>query len=980
MLELFWPDAEPKRARDSLKTALWSVRRAIRDGGNDPDAFVAATKSTVRWIAPTMLDADELTALATKDDPQADRAAVALYGGDFLDADYGEWASSERERFAALFETALSRMVVATDDVAIARQLLERNPYDERAYATLIDAEIAAGRENTARVIFERCRRALVEFGAEPSIEFAARYRELAADTDQTRAYTVAFAGRAHELGELHALCRRFAAGERGYVLLHGDAGSGKSTLLRRLEATLARDDVAAVWIVGVDEDPRAFGPFGATYETLTGIPLVQLVARAGDGIVAALAGGIADALPIGATLALDDAQSLGLQARDVLVELARRVVERGHPVVVAARPEGVTELRVALLGITLHDIALGDLTAEDVADIVRVSARQPIPELAAALYERTRGHPLFVASLLEDLARSGALRRDGPAWSVAADLSRHLVLPASLVAFVEARLRSRGNDAASVACALALEPDASADDLGAALRLDEPQVLDALDDLLRLGVIVERDDGTSFRYVHDAVREVAARLLNAGRRARLHRAFAARLDGAVTPDAGLRRARHLNASGMRLEAGLGFEHAAVESLSWSAFRDAAQRAREGIATVERLARSSERDATLAKLHFRLAGALEFDGRPAEAFAAATDGLAYARTSANDDIAVTALFRRASASEDLERYDDALADFRDGERLSRKLAVEEWIAKALLAQVVVLMPLGRHAEARAAGEEAFAIAERIDAEYMAAGVAAQLVEVALLRTDFKEAARWADVAIERGRRAPPSSLALAHRANALLAYALERYALVDEHLELALAFERQQRQEVFGQGGFGSGLWMFACLYLRGVARAATAEWDAALADAEAVVAGAPALAGLSKYANPLRLLRIDALLGRGAAADIGEVAIEAERLAPVRSLPTTLGWSDLPELAGARVAARLRRHDASALLQAAFDRLETRAAVARLDADRSFAKLAAAADEAGDLGLRDKASQRARALRADRIGVAGPLWGGAPM
>jgi DNA-binding SARP family transcriptional activator len=59
LLDIFWPDAEPDRARDSLKTALWSIRRCLRSAGIDADDFLVANKSVVRWCADTTVDATQ---------------------------------------------------------------------------------------------------------------------------------------------------------------------------------------------------------------------------------------------------------------------------------------------------------------------------------------------------------------------------------------------------------------------------------------------------------------------------------------------------------------------------------------------------------------------------------------------------------------------------------------------------------------------------------------------------------------------------------------------------------------------------------------------------------------------------------------------------------------------------------------------------------------------------------------------------------
>ncbi|MDP9023793.1 MAG: winged helix-turn-helix domain-containing protein [Candidatus Eremiobacteraeota bacterium] len=42
LIERFWPDIEPERSRQSLNTAVWSIRKQIRSAGLDPAAVFSA--------------------------------------------------------------------------------------------------------------------------------------------------------------------------------------------------------------------------------------------------------------------------------------------------------------------------------------------------------------------------------------------------------------------------------------------------------------------------------------------------------------------------------------------------------------------------------------------------------------------------------------------------------------------------------------------------------------------------------------------------------------------------------------------------------------------------------------------------------------------------------------------------------------------------------------------------------------------------
>src|SRR5579863_9501660 len=68
LLEIFWPESDPDRARDSLATALSTIRKCLRELGADADEFFAAPKSVVRWTANTEVDADRFVELANSKD------------------------------------------------------------------------------------------------------------------------------------------------------------------------------------------------------------------------------------------------------------------------------------------------------------------------------------------------------------------------------------------------------------------------------------------------------------------------------------------------------------------------------------------------------------------------------------------------------------------------------------------------------------------------------------------------------------------------------------------------------------------------------------------------------------------------------------------------------------------------------------------------------------------------------------------------
>jgi len=120
------------------------VRRSIRAAKIEPEDVLRADRTILRWVAPIAFDAERFAELCATSEAAAYDEAFTLYRGDFLEGDFDEWVTAQRERLAAAYEALLSRAAASSRDVAASQTLLGRNPYDEAAYATLIEADLQA--------------------------------------------------------------------------------------------------------------------------------------------------------------------------------------------------------------------------------------------------------------------------------------------------------------------------------------------------------------------------------------------------------------------------------------------------------------------------------------------------------------------------------------------------------------------------------------------------------------------------------------------------------------------------------------------------------------------------------------------------------------------------------------------------------------------------------------------------------------------
>jgi len=268
ILELFWNDFEPERAREGLRTALSSIRHALRSAHDNADELLFADKSVVRWVGNTEFDVRRFDELARSEDVNDKQAALKVYGGDFLEGTYEEWAVSERERIAGIYEALLADLVSRTNDVHAARLLLARNPFHEQAYATLIHAQLEANRPAAAAELLAQYRAAMLEINAEPSPEFRDRFAHVqerstleraARHVESAMSATLAtppsrtnlplqltsFVGRDDDLAQVKNLLRRSRL-----ITLAGPGGIGKTRLALEAGAGLREHFADGVWFV----------------------------------------------------------------------------------------------------------------------------------------------------------------------------------------------------------------------------------------------------------------------------------------------------------------------------------------------------------------------------------------------------------------------------------------------------------------------------------------------------------------------------------------------------------------------------------------------------------------------------------------------------------------------------------------------------------------------------------------------------------
>ncbi|OLF14703.1 AfsR/SARP family transcriptional regulator [Actinophytocola xanthii] len=190
LCDALWPDSPGTgRTRGSLKVAVHALRRILDDhlglDGRDVDTQPLRVITVEQGY---LLDVDRLhidfevfdelvdrahradTAHSTTEAAARFRAAVELYGGDFLAEVDAEWACVQREWLRSRYLYALQRLaeldLAAQDHLSVVRwcrRMIDAEPLCEQAYRTLMVAHAELGQLSQVHRWYQLCVRRLRE-------------------------------------------------------------------------------------------------------------------------------------------------------------------------------------------------------------------------------------------------------------------------------------------------------------------------------------------------------------------------------------------------------------------------------------------------------------------------------------------------------------------------------------------------------------------------------------------------------------------------------------------------------------------------------------------------------------------------------------------------------------------------------------------------------------------------------------------------
>lgn len=210
LMDVFWQDHAPDRARSSLTTALWRLRHLLEPEGVTHGTYIVTGhmgEVGFNWDSGHFLDTESfeqhiypllrkpIADLAGRD-IEAIEQILKLYTGDLLEGMYDDWALRERERFRSLHLNCLTRLMECyvsrknyERSIALAREILRRDPVREEIHRALMRIYFECGQRTLAVRQYIQCRDLLSEeLGVLPLEETTSLFQQvIRSSRDQTR-------------------------------------------------------------------------------------------------------------------------------------------------------------------------------------------------------------------------------------------------------------------------------------------------------------------------------------------------------------------------------------------------------------------------------------------------------------------------------------------------------------------------------------------------------------------------------------------------------------------------------------------------------------------------------------------------------------------------------------------------------------------------------------------------------------------------
>ncbi len=587
---LFWPDSNEAQALTNLRKQLLYLRRTLPTA----DRLLQIDAKTVQW-QPAIgfeLDVEQFesaltvaTFLTGEEAIAALQHTISLYQGDLLPGHYDEWLVVKRDELRRNYSEALERLLLLLEDqrkyaeaIATGYKLLQHDPLLESVYLRLMRLYALQNDRAAALNVYLTCVRVLQsELQVEPGGEIQQAYQHLldhqipiVPNTPALSALvTPSLVGRQAEWHLLQALWRDVMRGHAHLFVISGEAGIGKTRLAEELlEWAQGQGILAARAHAYAAEGQLAYAP---VIDWLRTPALKKRLERLEDTWLVDVARLLPEVRNDRHTLLGQEPPAASWQRHRLFEALARAFLTDHQPLLLVLddlqwcdqetlawlhfllrfAPQAklliIATVRLVEVGLQhplvslllslrhtpqLTEVELAALNANETAQLAQQMVGHTVDvEVARHLYRETEGHPLYIVEMvrahLQELRQSpqGWLAREG--YAAGRDT---MALPPRIHAVIDARLAQLSPLARNVADLAAITGrDFTFEVLTLALDTSEDTVVQGLDELLERQIV--REQGRSYDFSHDKLREAIYVKVSGTRRRLLHRRIAQALE-----------------------------------------------------------------------------------------------------------------------------------------------------------------------------------------------------------------------------------------------------------------------------------------------------------------------------------------------------------------------------------------------------------------------------------------------------------------
>ena len=201
LADIFWGEHGPERARRSLNTALWKLKKKLEPEGIPPGTYLKNThlscvvfnKDSQYWLDVQVFE-DEINRILICPFQAAETShlvdlekALTLYKGDLLEGIYMDWALRERERMRALYLKSLIYLLqyysfhqAYEKAITYGQQILDLDPLREEIHREMMRLYLDNGQRLLAIRQYEICHKVLAtELGISPMEGTQALYAQI---------------------------------------------------------------------------------------------------------------------------------------------------------------------------------------------------------------------------------------------------------------------------------------------------------------------------------------------------------------------------------------------------------------------------------------------------------------------------------------------------------------------------------------------------------------------------------------------------------------------------------------------------------------------------------------------------------------------------------------------------------------------------------------------------------------------------------